>query len=144
MTHIYVSRVIDSGVDDVWAASRDFTGSWHSSVIHDSSIEDGRPSDQVGCVREFGLADGGRIREVLVGLSDERHEFSYRILDSPLPVSDYHSNARFSPVTVSGQTFGEWWVDFAVPAAEEDATVDLVRGVFEGGLADLAELTERT
>lgn len=144
MTHIYVSRIIDAPVDDVWAVARDFTGAWHSSVIHDTSIEAGRPSDQVGCVREFGLADGGRIRERLVTLSDERHEFAYRILDSPLPVSDYHAVARFSPVTVTGETFGEWWVDFAVPPGEEDATVDLVRGVFEGGLADLAALTEST
>ena len=120
----------------------EFTGNWHSSVIANSEIEGGLPSDEVGCVRNFSLANGGgQLREQLVGLSDERHEFACRILDSPLPVSGYHATARFTPITTSGQTFGEWWVDFRVPPKDEQGTVELVRGVFEAGLSDLARLT---
>lgn len=146
MAHIYVSTVIDADVDEVWAVARDFTGHWHSSVIADSFIEAGRPSDQVGCVRAFELAgDGGHLREVLVGLSDEEHEFSYRILDAPLPVSDYLATVRFRPITVgraagTAATFAEWTADFRVAPVDEDATVDTVRGVFEGGFADLAAI----
>ena len=141
MAHIYVSSVIDAPLTEVWAIARDFTGRWHSSVIFDPSIEDGRPADQVGCVRAFKLADGGALREELVGLSDERHEFSYRILESPLPVTDYVAVVRFSPVTTSGATFGEWVVDFRVAPEEEQATVETVTGVFEQGFADIARLT---
>ena len=145
MAHIYVSMVIDAPIEDVWAIARDFTGHWHSSVIVNSSIEGGLPSDRVGCVRAFELNDGGKLRELLVGMSDERHEFSYRILESPLPVEDYVATVRFKPVTVtpaggSGATFGEWVVDFRVPPEEERATVETVRGVFEDGFADLAAL----
>jgi len=146
MAHIYVSSIIDAPVDDVWAIARDFTGHWHSSVIANSSIEDGLPSDRVGCVRAFELSGGGgAIREVLVGLSDERHEFSYRILEAPLPVTDYLATVRFKPVTVANRpgsdaTFAEWTVDFRVQPADEDATVDTVRGVFQGGFADLAKI----
>ena len=78
--------------------------------------------------------------KLLVGLSDERHEFSYRILDSPLPVEDYVASVRFSPVTTTGATFGEWVVDFRVPPEKEQTTVDTVRGVFENGFADIAKL----
>lgn len=142
MAHIYVSMVIDAPVEEVWSIARDFTGNWHSSVIANSEIEGGLPSDEVGCVRSFSLADGGgHLREQLVTLSDERREFAYRILESPLPVSDYHATARFTPITTSGRTFGEWWVDFRVAPKEEDATVETVRGVFEDGLSDLARLT---
>ncbi|MFO7961644.1 MAG: SRPBCC family protein [Nitriliruptoraceae bacterium] len=142
MAHIYVSMVIEAPVEEVWSVARDFTGNWHSSVIADSEIEGGLPSDAVGCVRNFSLADGGgQLREQLVGLSDERHEFAYRILDSPLPVSEYLATARFTPITTSGQTFGEWWVDFRVAPEDEQGTVELVRGVFEAGLSDLAGLT---
>jgi polyketide cyclase/dehydrase/lipid transport protein len=144
VAHIYVSSVIDAPIEKVWAVARDFTGDWHSSVIVDPSIEEGLPSDRVGCVRAFSLQDGGFLREVLVGMSDERHEFSYRILESPLPVEDYVAAVRFSPVTTTGATFGEWTVDFRVPPEEEQATVDTVRGVFEDGFADLARLTART
>jgi hypothetical protein len=142
MAHIYVSSVIDAPVEDVWAIARDFTGHWHSSVIVDPSIEGGLRSDQVGCVRAFSLSDGGKLRELLVGLSDERHEFSYRILESPLPVEDYLASVRFAPITTTGGTFGEWMVDFRVLPDEEDATVATVTGVFEDGFADLARLVK--
>jgi hypothetical protein len=143
VAHIYVSSVIDAPVDDVWTIARDYTGHWHSSVIVDPSIEEGKPSDQVGCVRAFSLQDGGKLREELVGMSDERHEFSYRILESPLPVEDYLATVRFSPITTIGGTFGEWTVDFSVPPEEEDATVATVTGVFEDGFADLARLVKK-
>lgn len=143
MAHIYVSRVIDASIDQVWAVARDFTGNWHSSVIADASIEDGKRSDEVGCVREFAMANGGgRLREQLVTLSDEDHTFAYRILDSPLPVTDYHSVVRFRPVTESGATFGEWTVDFRVAPDDEDEVVGMVTGVFRSGLDDIAKLTE--
>lgn len=147
MAHIYVSSVIDAPIDDVWAIARDFTGHWHSSVIVNPSIEGGLPSDKIGCVRAFELQDGGKLREVLVGMSDERHEFSYRILESPLPVEDYVATVRFLPVTVTdgaGATFGEWTVDFRVPPAKEQSTVDTVRGVFEDGFADIAALLAKS
>ena len=141
MAHIYVSAVIDASVEEVWAIARDYTGHWHSSVIFNSSIEDGLPADQIGCVRAFELSDGGKLREILVGMSDERHEFSYRILESPLPVEDYFAAVRFSPVTTTGATFGEWTAEFrVVPPEAEDATVATVTGVFEGGFADIAAL----
>ena len=142
VAHIYVSSVIDAYIDDVWSVARDFTGHWHSSVICNSSIEGEQSFDQVGCVRAFELSDGGKLREVLVGLSDERHEFSYRILESPLPVSDYLATVRFKPITTTGGTFAEWTVDFRVAPEDEDATVDTVRGVFEGGFSDIAALTQ--
>jgi hypothetical protein len=145
VAHIYVSSVVDAPIEEVWAIARDYTGHWHSSVIFNSSIEGGLPADEIGCVRAFELSDGGKLREVLVGLSDERHEFSYRILVSPLPVEEYLAAVRFSPVTTTGQTFGEWTADFrVVPPEEEDATVATVTGVFENGFADLARLVAKS
>jgi hypothetical protein len=140
VAHIYVSSVIDAPIEEVWAIARDFTGHWHSSVIVEPAIEEDLPSDRVGCVRAFKLQDGGALREILVGLSDERYEFSYRILESPLPVEDYIASVRFSPVTTTGATFGEWTVNFRVPPDREEDTVDTVRGVFENGFADIANL----
>lgn len=144
MAHIYVSAVIDAPIDDVWAIARDYTGHWHSSVIVNPSIEGGLPSDRIGCVRAFELSDGGKLREILVGMSEEDREFSYRILESPLPVEDYVATVRFLPVTTKGATFGEWIVDFRVPPEEEAATVDTVTGVFEDGFADLARLVAKS
>jgi hypothetical protein len=142
MTRIHVSRVIDAPIDAVWAIARDFTGHWHSSTIANSTIEAGEPSDRVGCVRHFEIAGGGgELREELTELSDQRHSFTYRILESPLPVSNYVATVTLRPITVGGGTFGEWAVDFDVPAEAESDIVALVTGVFEGGLEDLARLT---
>ena len=43
--------------------------------VADSRIEQNRPSDQIGCVRNFHLKDGGRIRERLLALSDYEMSF---------------------------------------------------------------------
>ncbi len=47
---------------------------------------------------------------------------------------------RFSPVTTTGPTFGEWTADFRVPPDKEESTVDTVTGVFEDGFADIASM----
>jgi hypothetical protein len=57
-----------------------------------------------------------------------------------LPVEDYFAAVRFSPVTTTGHTFGEWTADFRVPPDQEATTVNTVTGVFEGGFADIAAL----
>jgi hypothetical protein len=53
----------------VWAVLRDFNSHvhWHP-VVSESHIEDGLASDQVGCVRNFRLADGAHLREQLLAL----------------------------------------------------------------------------
>ena len=77
MAKVYVSAIIDLPVDTVWSLARDFNGHgmWHP-LIAKSHIEDGMPSDQVGCVRNFALADGGRLRERLLSFSDLELSFT--------------------------------------------------------------------
>src|SRR6202041_2634921 len=100
MTRIYVSDVIDAPIEKVWGLIRDFNGmpKWHP-FIRDSMIEDGLPSDAVGCVRNFHLANGGHLREQLLSLSDRDHECTYCILESPMPVTGYVACYRLLPIT---------------------------------------------
>ena len=82
MIRIFRSSVIDHPVETVWKKIRDFNDlpAWHPAVT-DSRIESDRPSDSVGCVRNFNLADdGGNIREQLLTLSDREHTCTYSIL----------------------------------------------------------------
>ena len=82
MPHASVSSVIDASVDQVWKRIRDFNAlpQWHPAM-KDSRIEDGLPSDKVGCIRNFHLQDGANIREQLLALSDRDHSFTYSIID---------------------------------------------------------------
>ena len=102
MTRVDIRRstVIGAPVEAVWAVLRDFNGhgAWHPAVST-SAIENGEASDQVGCVRNFRLKDGSRIREQLLFLSDATRGFSYCILEAQAPLRNYVASMRLRPVT---------------------------------------------
>ena len=136
MARVYVSSVVGAPAARVWARVRDFNGlpTWHPAIA-DSRIENGEPSDKVGCVRAFSLRNGDRLREQLLGLSDYDMFYTYSILDSPMPLTNYVATLRLTPVTDADHTFMEWSADFDCAAERE---TELVTGiganVFQGGL----------
>lgn len=140
MAKVYVSDVIDAPIDRVWAFARDYNGhgDWHP-IIAESHIEDGRPADQVGCVRAFTTADGGFLRERLVSFSDREHSFTYTILESPMPITDYVATFRCTPITEGDRTFVEWWAEFGVsPEDEADIRERVGRNTFARGIRAIA------
>ncbi len=141
MTKVYISNVIDLPVDKVWALARDFNGHdrWHP-IIAESHVEGGKPSDQVGCVRNFKLADGTPLREQLLSFSDREHSFTYNILESPLPLENYVATFRCTAVTEGDRTFVEWMAEFDTAAENEATLVEQVgRNTFAAGIVALAE-----
>ena len=135
MARVYVSSVIPAPVGRVWARIRDFNGlpSWHPAIA-ESRIENGEPSDRVGCVRDFRLRNGERIRERLLGLSDYEYFCTYSILESPMPLSDYVATLRLTPITDGDRTFAEWSAEFTCdPAREAELVAMIGRTVFQAG-----------
>ena len=135
MARVYISSVIDAPVAKVWERVRDFNAlpRWHPR-IRDSRIENGEPSDRVGCVRDFNLQNGDRIREKLLGLSDYDYFCTYAILESPMPLTDYIATLRLTPVTDGDRTFAEWTAEFECDPADEEGLVDGVgNNVFLAG-----------
>lgn len=135
MARVFVSSVIGAPADKVWERVRDFNGlpRWHPR-IQDSRIENGEPSDKVGCVRDFTLQNGDRIREKLLGLSDYDMFCTYSILESPMPLTDYVATLRLTPVTDGERTFVEWSAEFECdPAAEADLVNGVGTNVFQAG-----------
>lgn len=135
MARVYTSSVIEAPSADVWSRVRDFNAlpRWHPS-IRESRIEDGQPSDQVGCIRDFRLQNGDRIREQLLGLSDYDLFCTYSILESPMPLTDYIATLRLTPITDGNRTFGEWSAEFecATDVAEELVS-NIGQNVFQVG-----------
>jgi hypothetical protein len=145
MVRIYVSDVIDAPIEKVWGLIRDFNGmpKWHP-FIRDSMIEGGLPSDAVGCVRNFHLANGGQLREQLLSLSDRDHECIYCILESPLPVTGYVAGYRVLPITEGDRTFIDWWAEFEIAAADEARIIDQVKnGTFRRAFQAIAEFLKK-
>jgi Polyketide cyclase / dehydrase and lipid transport len=139
MVRVYVSTVIDANADSVWARVRDFNGmpQWHPGIA-DSRIENGEPSDRVGCIRSFHTRDGGLIRERLVALSDYDYACSYAILESPMGVDNYVATLKLTPVTDGARTFAEWSAEFDCdPGRERALTEQIGQGVFQGGFEAL-------
>lgn len=139
MTDVYVSSVVRAPTERVWSVVRDFNAlpDWVPAVV-DSRIEGGGPSDRIGCVRAFRLADGGSLREKLLALSDYEYACTYSILDSPMPVSDYVATLRLFPITDGNRTFAEWSARFDCAPQEASRLVDDIgRGVFQAGFDSL-------
>lgn len=126
MPRVYISSVIEAPAARVWERLRDFNGlpRWHPR-IRDSRIENGEPADRVGCVRDFHLQNGDRIRERLLGLSDYDMFCTYSILESPMPLTDYVATLRLTPVTDGDRTFAEWTAEF-------DCAIDDAEGLVNG------------
>jgi hypothetical protein len=143
MTRVFTSSMIDAPIEAVWAMIRDFNAlpDWNPMVV-ESRIEEGRPSDAVGCVRAFSLPDGGRMREQLLALSDLTHSCTYSILESDMPLTDYVATLRLLPVTDGNRTYAEWSASFeCIPGCapeEEAALVETIgQGVFQAGFDQL-------
>lgn len=135
MARVYVSTVVNARNDRVWARVRDFNGmpNWHPAIA-ESRIEGGEPPDKIGCVRDFRLRNGDRIREKLLGLSDYDMFCTYSILESPMGVDNYVATLRLTPVTDGEKTFLEWTAEFdCAPEREADLVSNIGSGVFQGG-----------
>ena len=127
MPRVYASSVIDAPAVKVGAKVRDFNAlpRWHPR-IRESRIENGEPSDKVGCVRDFRLQNGDRLREKLLGLSDYDMFCTYSILESPMPLTDYIATLRLTPISDGDRTFIEWTAEFDCAA---EAAAELVDGI---------------
>jgi hypothetical protein len=139
MARVYVSSVIDAPVAKVWEKVRDFNAlpRWLPAV-RESRIENGEPSDRVGCVRDFRLQNGDRLREQLLGLSDYEYFCTYSILESPMPLTNYVATLRFTPITDGDRSFAEWTAEFdCAPDAADDLVANIGQNVFLAGFLAL-------
>jgi hypothetical protein len=139
MARVYVSSVINAPAAKVWERVRDFNGMprWHPA-IRESRIENGEPSDKVGCVRDFYLQNGDRLREKLLGLSDYDMFCTYSILESPMPLENYIATLRLTPITDGDRTFAEWSAEFdCAPEVADDLVFGIGGNVFQGGFESL-------
>lgn len=139
MAKVFVSSIVDAPAADVWAVVRDFNGlpSWLPAAA-ESRIEQNARADQIGCIRNFRLKDGGVIRERLLALSDYDFSQTYAILESPMGVEDYVATLRIFPVTDGDRSYAEWTAEFSCPLAREAELVNLIgRNVFLAGLKAL-------
>jgi hypothetical protein len=141
MAHVYISSVIPAPAPDVWRLVRNFNGlaGW-TPFVADSRIEQNLPADQVGCIRNFTLKNGSRIREQLLALSDYELSCTYSILESDMGVENYIATLSLTPVTDGNVTFAEWTAEFDCAHEREQALIQQIgQGVFQTAFTSLKQ-----
>lgn len=145
MAKVYVSSVVAAPAAEVWPVLRDFNGlpNW-TPFVAESRIEHNAPADQIGCIRNFVLKDGGRIREKLLALSDYDFTLTYSILESPMGVEDYVATLSLTPITDGERSFVEWTAEFRCAPARESELVGHIGGnVFLAAMRSLQQRFSR-
>jgi NADPH2:quinone reductase len=145
MVEVRRSTILNAPLEAVWEILRDFNGheSWHPAVAA-SRLEDGASGDLIGAVRDFRLADGSRIREQLLALSDAETSFAYCILEAPVLLRNYVAEVRLRPVTSDGACLWQWRAQFDAPATErEQLSRFIAEDIFEAGFRSVRAMLER-
>src|SRR5579862_4827479 len=124
MAKVYISSIIPAPAGSVGRVFRVLNAlpKW-TPFVAESRIEQNASSDKIGCIRNFRLKNGGRIRERLLALSDYEMSYTYSILESPMGVENYLATLRLIPVTEGDHTFAEWSAEFDAAPEREDALV---------------------
>jgi Polyketide cyclase / dehydrase and lipid transport len=130
------SKTVDvaASPEKVWQTIGDFCGiaNWHPAIEKCvMGQQNGMPT------RTLTLKGGGTILELQTGRNDSGMSYSYTILQSPLPVSDYHSTIS---VTKKGSGSEITWkgnFKAANGASDADAT-KAIQGIYDSGVASIA------
>ena len=125
------SMQINAGLDDVWGYAGDFCAIsvWHP-VVETCEIteEDG------ATYRMLTLGDGAQIKERHDG--ETATGYSYTIIEGPLPVKDYSSTFEAEGDAMS--TTINWSSTFMAEGATDEEAVEVITGVYDGGLSTIA------
>ena len=88
-------------------------------------------------VRTLSLKGGGTIKEEQVSRDDKVMSYTYTILESPLPVSDYKSTLSVAPEGSGSKV--TWTGTFNAKGAPDTVATDAIQGIYDSGLKALAD-----
>lgn len=127
--------------DKVWATIGDFCGiaQWHPAVEGCTLSENGAKP-----VRRLELKGGGEIVEELVGRDEAAMTYTYAIIESPLPVSNYISTIQVKSAGASGGSTIIWTGDFQAKGASEAEAKTVIDGIYVKGLAGIVDVATKT
>lgn len=147
---VIVKQQISASPQAVWDVVKNFHDmSWHPAVAK----TEGDGGNLPGATRTLTLGSGGKIEEALKKYDAAKHTFSYKIISvdvKVLPVTNYASTFSVKPdenggslVIWKGAFYRGYPNNDPPPELSDQAAIDAVTGVYEGGLANLKKLLEK-
>ncbi|MCJ2135860.1 SRPBCC family protein [Methylobacterium sp. J-026] len=131
-----VTKSVDiaAAPETVWKTVGGFCGigDWHP-VIEKCALSKKGGKD----VRTLSLKGGGTIVEEEEARSDKKMDYTYTILEGPLPVTDYHSTIMVAKAGTGSKV--TWTGTFKAKGAPDDKAKEAIAGVYEAGLKGLAD-----
>jgi hypothetical protein len=124
---------LDDSPESVWQFIGGFgtLTDWLPGIPH-SELTDG------GRIRRLGTPDGKVIVERLEKYDFAGKTYSYSILESSFPISDYYATLTVMPGDSGSGTRVEWGATFTPKGVPEEKAQRLFQSLFSGGLEALA------
>lgn len=140
--NISISKTIaiDAPAEEVWAKVKDFNAlnTWHPAVAKVDILRG--ENNKVGATRLLTLNDGGTIEEDLLAWDETTMTYTYNIILSVLPVSDYEATLTVEPITDTSTKI-IWSASFnAGKGADDDTARNTISGIFDAGLGNLTKI----
>jgi hypothetical protein len=108
---------------------------WHPAVAKCEIVSGA--NNRAGAVRVLTLGSGATLREELVKHDAKVRTYTYKILESPLPVVSYVSTITVLPGSAGGSVV-EWKSTFKAAPGTDDATARAaIEGIYDAGLTNL-------
>ena len=124
-----------------WETIKDFNRwqDWHPAFAS-TAITKGEGNTK-GTVRVLTTKDGAKFTEELVSHNTASRTYQYRIIESPLPITDYVSTVEIKQ-NKAGSTV-VWSSNFKVKdGASEEEMKKTISGVYRAGLDNLASVVK--
>lgn len=136
--HVEESLELSASPAQVWATVGEFGSlSWHPVVA--STQVNGSTPNQPGSVRTVTVKDGAQLVEALQAYDGAERSLTYRIVQSPLPVTSYVSVLRVLPSGSGSKVV--WSSDFQrdekAPNLNDQQAREAIAGIYKAGFEGL-------
>ena len=130
MAQVKVTHELNATADHIWSLIGDPAdiSAWHPAIA---------TSQVANKQRNCSLADGGEISEEILNHDDNARTYTYRIVDSPLPIRDYVSTLSVEPGRTGGSSV-TWEAEFEPEGIETEQLQAMLSGLYDVGLSALA------
>ncbi len=127
---VSVSKNVSTSSDHCWARVGGWgtIHEWHPAI--DKTVAEG---EDVGAIRTLTLGDGATLKEELESYDSAARSYSYRFVEHPFPVDDYHGKISVSD-NGDGTSTVTWSGSFLAKGVSDDEARQMFEGVYQAGL----------